>query len=90
MRHSPERAAFRTILALTTLIFLQNLVRSFLAKVSFPETLKLSFRQIWKSPVAFAALTQNYFLAGNRSYDGIFFAAVALAFYAVIFLLQRP
>ena len=52
MRHSPELAAFRAIIALAVLIPLEGLVRARLSRSSYLEALKRAGRQIWEALVA--------------------------------------
>jgi len=52
LRHSPELAAYRSILVLVVLIVIQNVVRAYIAKESMLGSIKLSLRQIWDALVA--------------------------------------
>jgi TRAP transporter 4TM/12TM fusion protein len=52
MRHSPELAAFRAIVALAILIPIEGLVRARLGGGSYLEALKRAGRQIWEALVA--------------------------------------
>ena len=52
VRHSPQLAVYRAIIALAVIIPLQNIIRALLAKESIAGAIKKSLRQLWDSLVA--------------------------------------